>query len=280
MVIETSLRGDAIIRATVQWKNIKNKGLVLFQWRKLICSEPFSVWTLTLWGSGSLWNDDVRVTSELLQRRDGALTHHRLPAERTVVNHLQHDGRGVHLILWKELNGEYRQFYTIRKKLNRFDKFQQFINLFFHNLTVLNSNYHLDEEDRAGEVGALFHALDDRRLHPLPPTLHHETGWRHSGQLERLHVSQTPCKNLKDKWIKCTNTEEVVRTDTMWIRSVVRNVDLYLHSCELHHRPNALRNHEDVFSSLWRQQGKIWLSWLQTQKTSFKTFNEIIKGNI
>ena len=68
-----------------------------------------SVWILILYPlltfgrHGSLCSDDVGVASELLQRRDGALTHHGLPAKWTVVDHLQHNGRCVHLILWKEL---------------------------------------------------------------------------------------------------------------------------------------------------------------------------------
>lgn len=68
---------------------------------------------LTFGGHGSLRSDDVRVTPELLQSRDGALTHHRLPAKWAVVNHLQHNGWCVHLILWKELDGGGGEKYQI-----------------------------------------------------------------------------------------------------------------------------------------------------------------------
>lgn len=73
-----------------------------------IVSEYFFyyfVCLITFGGHGSLCSDDIWVASKLLQSSDGALTHHRLPAKWTVVNHLQHNGRCVHLILWKELNG-------------------------------------------------------------------------------------------------------------------------------------------------------------------------------
>lgn len=61
---------------------------------------------LTFGRHGSVCSDDIRVTSEPLQRCDGALTNHRLPAKWTVIDHLQHNGRCVHLILWDELDGE------------------------------------------------------------------------------------------------------------------------------------------------------------------------------
>lgn len=38
----------------------------------------------------------------------------------------------------------------------------------------------------------------------------------------------------------------------------------YLHRCELNHRPDALRNHVEVFSSLWGSQGKVRFSQLQS----------------
>ena len=58
---------------------------------------------LTLVGHAALGGDDVGVAAEALQGRDGALAHHRFPAERPVVDHLQHDGRRVHLILGQVL---------------------------------------------------------------------------------------------------------------------------------------------------------------------------------
>lgn len=63
---------------------------------------------LTFRRHSSLCCDNIWITSELLQASDGTLADHRLPAEWTVVNHLDHNGRRVHLILWKELNGGFR----------------------------------------------------------------------------------------------------------------------------------------------------------------------------
>lgn len=45
----------------------------------------------------------VRITAELLQAVDGALTYHRFPTEWSVVNYLQHNWRGVHLLFRKKL---------------------------------------------------------------------------------------------------------------------------------------------------------------------------------
>lgn len=36
----------------------------------------------------------------------------------------------------------------------------------------------------------------------------------------------------------------------------------YLHSSELNHRPDALRNHVEVLGSLWGHQGKIGIAQL------------------
>ena len=60
----------------------------------------------TFGGHGDLSPGDIGVTAEVRQVADGTLSHHRLPAERTVVDHLQHDGRSVHLIFRKELKAE------------------------------------------------------------------------------------------------------------------------------------------------------------------------------
>lgn len=46
----------------------------------------------------------IRVTAELLQTVNCALSHDRLPTKRSVVDHLEHDGRGVHLIFGKKLS--------------------------------------------------------------------------------------------------------------------------------------------------------------------------------
>lgn len=46
----------------------------------------------------------IRITAELLQTVDGALTHYRFPTEGSVVNYLQHNGRGVHVLLGKMLH--------------------------------------------------------------------------------------------------------------------------------------------------------------------------------
>lgn len=100
MLMETCLEGEAAISATV----ISVRTTLGFFVSELGVSECFSFCPLTFGGHGSLCSDDIWVTPELLQSCDGALTHHRLPAKRTVVDHLQHNRRRVHLILWKELD--------------------------------------------------------------------------------------------------------------------------------------------------------------------------------
>lgn len=45
----------------------------------------------------------MRVAAELLKVVDGALTHHWFPTEWSVVNYLQHNGRGVHLLFGQKL---------------------------------------------------------------------------------------------------------------------------------------------------------------------------------
>lgn len=46
----------------------------------------------------------IRITAELLQVVDGALTHYRFPTEWSVVNYFQHNGRGVHLLFREKLS--------------------------------------------------------------------------------------------------------------------------------------------------------------------------------
>lgn len=48
--------------------------------------------------------DAIWITAELLQAVDGALTHYRFPTEGSVVDDLQHNGRGVHLLFGKKLS--------------------------------------------------------------------------------------------------------------------------------------------------------------------------------
>lgn len=48
----------------------------------------------------------IRITAELLQAVDGALTHDWFPTEWPVVDYLQHNGRGVHLLFWQKLRRE------------------------------------------------------------------------------------------------------------------------------------------------------------------------------
>lgn len=48
--------------------------------------------------------DAIRVTAELLKAVDGALTHDRFPTERSVVDDLEHNGRGVHLLFGEKLD--------------------------------------------------------------------------------------------------------------------------------------------------------------------------------
>lgn len=45
----------------------------------------------------------IRITAELLQAVDCALTHYRFPTEWSVVDYLQHNGRGVHLLFGEKL---------------------------------------------------------------------------------------------------------------------------------------------------------------------------------
>lgn len=98
MLMATVLLGEAIIRATVN-----STGTT----QQLKFSSGLQLQNETLWsfptfgGPGALCSDDVRVTPELLQAGDGALAHHGLPTKRPVVNHLEHDGRCVHLVLWQ-----------------------------------------------------------------------------------------------------------------------------------------------------------------------------------
>lgn len=47
--------------------------------------------------------DAIRVTAELVQAVNGALTHNWFPTEGSVVDYFQHNGRGVHLIFGKKL---------------------------------------------------------------------------------------------------------------------------------------------------------------------------------
>lgn len=51
----------------------------------------------------------IRITAELLQAVDGALTHHRFPTKWSVVDYLQHNGRGVHLLFGEKLGEKRRE---------------------------------------------------------------------------------------------------------------------------------------------------------------------------
>lgn len=48
--------------------------------------------------------DAIRITAEFLQAVNGALSYYRFPSKWPVVNYLQHNGRGIHLLFWKQLN--------------------------------------------------------------------------------------------------------------------------------------------------------------------------------
>lgn len=50
------------------------------------------------------------------------------------------------------------------------------------------TGYHLEEQNRSGEVGVLFEVLDDRRLNDFTATFYDQTGGGHCGQLVGLHV--------------------------------------------------------------------------------------------
>lgn len=95
MLMATCLEGVAIIRATVNsTSTTTDLRFVSPQFQNgVYLSFP------TFGSHGALGSDDVWVTSEPLQTGDGALAHHGLPAKRTVVNHLKHNGRRVHLVL-------------------------------------------------------------------------------------------------------------------------------------------------------------------------------------
>lgn len=45
----------------------------------------------------------IRITPELREAVNCALTHHRFPTEWSVVDYLQHNGRGVHLLFGEKL---------------------------------------------------------------------------------------------------------------------------------------------------------------------------------
>lgn len=45
----------------------------------------------------------IRITAELLQAVDGALTHYRFPTKWSMIDYLQHNGRGVHLLFGEKL---------------------------------------------------------------------------------------------------------------------------------------------------------------------------------
>lgn len=98
MLMATLLPGEVLIRATVNsrrtTRHVNVSSGLQFQNR--------ASWSFpTFGGPGALCSDDVRVTPELLQAGDGALPHHGLPTKRPVVDHLEHDGRRVHLVLWQ-----------------------------------------------------------------------------------------------------------------------------------------------------------------------------------
>lgn len=115
--------------------------------------------------------------------------------------------------------------------------------------------YHFDKQDRAGEVWALFHIGDDGWLHHLSTTLHHQTGWGHCSQLIWLHVSQAPCQDLYTHVQVIMRDATCVPLDKRCLKTV-----RYLHSSELNHGPDALRNHVEVLGSLRGNQRKIWLA--------------------
>lgn len=48
--------------------------------------------------------DAIWITAEFLQAVNGALSHYRFPSKWSVVNYLQHNGRGVYILFWKQLN--------------------------------------------------------------------------------------------------------------------------------------------------------------------------------
>lgn len=53
----------------------------------------------------------VRVTAELPQRANSALSHHWFPTKGFVVDYLQHNGRCVHLLFGEKLEGSFFCYY-------------------------------------------------------------------------------------------------------------------------------------------------------------------------
>lgn len=65
-------------------------------------SQTMSVYTSSRHADISV--NAIRIAAELLQTVDGALTHYRFPTKGSVVNYLQNNGRGVHVLFGKKLH--------------------------------------------------------------------------------------------------------------------------------------------------------------------------------
>lgn len=64
-------------------------------------------------------------------------------------------------------------------------------------ISEFEDKYHLEEQHRSRKVGVLFEVFDHGCLNNLTPALHYQAGGGHRGQLEVLHVPQTPSQNLR-----------------------------------------------------------------------------------
>lgn len=102
MSMTTSPWAAAIIATAKSMETGYNKPLLYVADCVCICLSPcMCVYTSSRHAGFTV--NPIRITAELLQAVNGALTHHRFPTEWPVVNYLKHNWRGVHLLFGKKL---------------------------------------------------------------------------------------------------------------------------------------------------------------------------------
>lgn len=99
MLMTTSLWAAAIM-ATAKWKETP---AIINSMLRSVSACLSSMCGCTSCRHADITVHAIWITAELLQAVNGALTHYWFPAKRSVVDYLQHNGRGVHLLFGEKL---------------------------------------------------------------------------------------------------------------------------------------------------------------------------------
>lgn len=192
----------------------------------------------------------IRVTAELLQTVNRALPHDRLPTKRSVVDHLEHDGRGVHLIFGKKLSEQWED--RPNKEISKVYIFEGVLFL-QGRLGVITT---LSSSTDPGKLGFFLKFLITAVWTVSPP---HSTIKLGDDTVANWYVFMflnPQVKTYKRKQLfilqKLAGADKESST-----QEGLNDLKIYLNRSELHNWPDSLRNHVEILPPPRRHQWKI-----------------------